>query len=156
EWRRDGAVELEPGPSFYRYAQTFTVPGTGHAFTRTSLGVLLKVEPYENGVVLPHEQTFPKHKEDRLRLLEATRTHLECIFRLYEDDDNSLHGLVAGAPGTMVGDLATPEDGIRQTLEAISDPSVTQAVSEAFADKRLWIADGHHRYETALAFRAAQ
>ncbi|MBS1723795.1 MAG: DUF1015 domain-containing protein [Armatimonadetes bacterium] len=155
EWRRTGAMALEDRPSFYRYAQTFNVPGGGEAFTRTSLIVLLKVEPYEKGVVLPHEQTFPKHKEDRLRLLEATRSHLECIFGLYEDDDNAVHKLVSGASGRRVADITTPEDGIRQTLDVIDDPATTKAISQALADKRLWIADGHHRYETALAFREA-
>ncbi len=151
EWRRSGAVSPEPRPSFYRYSQTFSVPhGT---FTRRSLVVLLKVEPYDRGVVLPHEQTFPKHKEDRLRLLEATRSHLECIFGLYEDDDRSVHQLVTHAPGTTVADLTTPEDGIRQTLEVVSDPDAVQSIQDALNDRRLWIADGHHRYETALAFR---
>ena len=64
EWRRSGVLELEPAPSFYRYTQTFKVPGIEQKFTRTSLFVLLKVEPYSQGIVLPHEQTFPKHKED--------------------------------------------------------------------------------------------
>lgn len=156
EWRRSGVMAPEDRPSFYRYSQTFTVPGTTQSFTRTSLVVLLKVEPYDKGVVLPHEQTFPKHKEDRLRILEATRSHLECIFGLYEDDDNAVHALVAGAPGTKVVDLTTPEDGIHQTLEVIDDPAAVEAIVAALGPKRLWIADGHHRYETALAFRGMQ
>jgi len=155
EWRRDGSMATDEKPSFYRYSQTFLIEG-GLSFTRTSLIVLLKVEPYEKGVVLPHEQTFPKHKEDRLRLLEATRSHLECIFGLYEDDDNSVHKLVAGASGQRIGDLTTPEDGIHQTLDRIDDPATTESIVRALSDKRLWIADGHHRYETALAFREAQ
>ena len=158
EWRRDGALHLEDEPSFYRYTQTYNIPGQSPEvkFTRTSLIVLLRVEPYEKGVVLPHEQTFPKHKEDRLRLLEATRSHLECIFGLYEDDDNSVHALVSRAPGRRVGDLVTPEDGIVQSLDVIDDAASVAAVVQALSDKRLWIADGHHRYETALAFRQAQ
>lgn len=160
QWRRDGVVLAEEKPSFYRYTQTFEVdapgPGGSQKFTRTSLIVLLKVEPYSKGVVLPHEQTFPKHKEDRLRLLEATRSHLECIFGLYEDDDNSVHALVAKSDGARIGELTTPEDGIHQTLDRIDDPATVQRIVDALADKRLWIADGHHRYETALAFREAQ
>jgi uncharacterized protein (DUF1015 family) len=86
EWRREGALAEEQRPAFYRYTQTFTIPGTDQSFDRTALIALIKVEPYENGVVLPHEQTFPKHKEDRLRILEATRSHLECIFGLFEEE----------------------------------------------------------------------
>lgn len=160
EWRRNGTVKPEQNLSFYRYTQTFTIPGldgpNASKFTRTSLIVLLKVEPYENGVVLPHEQTFPKHKEDRLRLLEATRSHLECIFGLYEDDDNAVHTLIAGAPGTQLGTFTTAEDGIVQTLERIDNASTVAAIEKALEPKRLWIADGHHRYETALNFRQAQ
>src|SRR5436305_1609381 len=86
EWRREAALQKEGKPTFYRYKQTFTLPAGDSEITRTALIALLKIEPYDKGVVLPHEQTFPKHKEDRLRLLEATRTHLECIFGLFEDD----------------------------------------------------------------------
>jgi len=158
EWRRDGALSLDERPSFYRYTQTYSIPGQSSdiKFTRTSLIVLLRVEPYEKGVVLPHEQTFPKHREDRLRLLEATRSHLECIFGLYEDDDNSVHTLASQAPARLIGELVTPEDGIAQSLEVIDDPDAVSSVVQALADKRLWIADGHHRYETALAFREMQ
>lgn len=153
DWRRSGALKLEQVPSFYRYTQTFACPGLTQAYTRTSLVVLLKVEPYEKGVVLPHEQTFPKHKEDRLRVLEATRSHLECIFGLYEDDDNAVHSLVAGAQARPAVSLQTPEDGIEQKFEVIDDPDTVEAITSALADKRFWIADGHHRYETALTFR---
>ncbi len=153
EWRRDGSLQLEPRPSFYRYTQTFAVPGNGGEYKRTSLIVLLELEPYENGVVLPHEQTFPKHKEDRLRILEATNSHLECIYGLYEDSDRATHELVASAPGTEVA-LLESESGLGQRLERIDDPASLQAIVAAMADKKLWIADGHHRYETALAFKA--
>jgi uncharacterized protein (DUF1015 family) len=157
EWRRDGSLKPEERPALYRYTQTFELPGTGSPHTRTTLIVLLKVEPYEKGVVLPHEQTFPKHKEDRLRVLEATRSHLECIFGLYEDDEQRTHSLVAEAHAALVApEFATPEDGIVHRLEAVTDPGVLESIVAAFADKRLWIADGHHRYETALKFREAQ
>ncbi len=153
EWRRESALAPEELPSFYRYTQTFTIPGTTKSFVRQSLIVSLKLEPYANGVVLPHEQTFPKHKEDRLRILEATRSHLECIYGLYEDPDRSVFDLVSGAPAAQLADMAT-EDGVGQKLERIDDPQAVAAIVQAMADKKLWIADGHHRYETALNFRA--
>jgi uncharacterized protein (DUF1015 family) len=113
---------------------------------------LIKVEPYEKGVVLPHEQTFPKHKEDRLRILEATRSHLECIFGLFEDPDSSLYRLIAGAPtGTEV--VVERAIGSSHKLQPITDPGTIQAIKASMAEKKVWIADGHHRYETALAFR---
>ena len=89
QWRHDGSLVVEARPSFYRYRQTFSVPGSPDRLERLALIATIKVEPYEKGVVLPHEQTFPKHKEDRLRILEATRSHLECIYGLFEDDDRA-------------------------------------------------------------------
>lgn len=152
EWRREDVLVKESAPAFYRCRQTFTIPGSSESHVRTALIALLKVEPYENGVVLPHEKTFPKHKADRLHLLEATRTHLESIFGLYEDPDGSLHRLCAdAAAGEAV--TAASDDGVKITLEPITDPAAVKAITNGFADKRVWIADGHHRYETALGFR---
>lgn len=156
EWRREGTMVREEAPTFYRYTQTFTIPGTNQTFERTSLVVLIKVEPYSAGVVLPHEQTFPKHKEDRLRILEATRSHLECIFGLYEDDDRDVFNLVSQSPAASLADFVTEDDGIRHRFEAITAPESLRAIEEIMAPRRLWIADGHHRYETALAFREMQ
>ncbi len=154
EWRREGKFKLEESPTFYRYTQTFSTPDTGEAKVRTALLGLIKVEPYDKGIVLPHEQTFPKHKEDRLRLLEATRTHLESIFGLYEDDAGTLHRAISGAAAAESQAIAT-DDGIEHQFERIDDPAICSEIAAAFRDKRIWIADGHHRYETALNFRAA-
>lgn len=153
EWRRGGILRLEDAPSFYRYTQEFEIPGFPERITRTKLIGLIKVEPYSKGVILPHEQTFPKHKEDRLRILEATRTHLECIFGLFEDDDAACHEAIRAASAANSVELTTDEDGIHHRLEAISDPAAAQKISDLLEPKRVWIADGHHRYETALGFR---
>lgn len=152
EWRRDGILGVDAEPGIYRFRQTFLDPWDGIERTRTAMVVLLKLEPYEKGVVLPHEQTFPKHKEDRLRLLEATRTHLECIFGLVEDDDRRLVRLLDEAP---FGDLTavTTEDGVAHTLARCVDEEAVQAIARYMQRARVWIADGHHRYETALKFR---
>src|SRR5579862_6511134 len=91
EWRREALLAPEPEPAFYRYNQWFQIPNAPDRFDRTALLALIKTEPYEKGIVFPHEQTFPKHKEDRLRILEATRAHLECIFGLFEDADRAIH-----------------------------------------------------------------
>jgi uncharacterized protein (DUF1015 family) len=152
EWRREGVLLPEDSPVFYRYSQTFRIPGEQESFTRTALIGLLKTEPYEQGVVLPHEQTFPKHKEDRLRILEATRAHLECIFGLFEDDGGRVFSSIDRAPAATGAELTT-EDGVRHRLDLIEDAGACQELSRALEDKKVWIADGHHRYETARAFR---
>jgi uncharacterized protein (DUF1015 family) len=151
EWRRDGTLVLEDEPSIYRYVQSFKLPHIDEAYHRTSFICLIKVEPYEKGVVLPHEQTFPKHKEDRLRILEATRAHLECIFGLYEDPDGQVLDAVKSAPTGATA--VVNADGIEHRLEPINDPEAVARITELLADKKVWIADGHHRYETAWAFR---
>ncbi len=155
EWRREGFLKRDEEPSFYRYIQTFPLPGFGMPIDRMALITTIKVEPYEEGVVLPHEQTFPKHKEDRLRILEATRAHLECIYGLFEDDDQEVFKLIQGAAADTVADV-TDADGVEHRLERISDPSVNAKIAADLLPKKVWIADGHHRYETALAFRAMQ
>ena len=154
EWRRSGVLAPEPQPSFYRYTQRFALDPAGPELERTSLVALIHLEPYENGIVLPHEQTFSHHKEDRLRLLEATRAHLECIFGLYEDDGGALHQSVAESASGVAARVTT-DDGVLQILEPISDRGDCERLRRAMADKKVWIADGHHRYETALAFRQA-
>ncbi len=155
EWRRNGILALEPRPAFYRYTQTFTIPYLSkEALTRTSIIALIKIEPYEKGVVLPHEQTFPKHKEDRLRILEATRAHLECIFGLFEDPDGDIHRNLVQAPAGSPVEVKS-DDQVEQRLEPISDPEACRQLEQLISQKKVWIADGHHRYETALAFRAA-
>lgn len=151
-WRDTGVLQKEDKPALYRYTQTFSVPGRSERFTRIALLTTIKVESYDKGVVLPHEQTFPKHKEDRLRILEATRSHLESIYGLVEDPTGSLFKLIAGAPGRMVGEVTDP-DGVQHQLEVIDDAAAIQSIVDETAPKKVWIADGHHRYETACTFR---
>jgi uncharacterized protein (DUF1015 family) len=154
EWRREALLVPDTAPTFYRYTQTFHLGLQSTPFTRTSLLCLLKLEPFEKGVVLPHEHTFPSHKEDRLRLLEASHAHLESIFGLYDDPSRALHEKILRAPaGPSV--QAFTEDLV-QTLEPILDSEVAEDLIKEFAAKTIWIADGHHRYETALAFRTAK
>ncbi|MBS1706600.1 MAG: DUF1015 domain-containing protein [Armatimonadetes bacterium] len=151
-WRKEGALAVEEKPAFYRYRQFFNIPGHPERLERLALIALIKVEPYDKGVVLPHEQTFPKHKEDRLRILEATRAHLECIFGLYEDDDREVLDLVRTAPSEKVADVTT-DDGVQHVVEVITDAAANKQIVEAMASQKVWIADGHHRYETACTFR---
>ncbi len=155
EWRRNDVLLPEGEPAFYRYVQTFMIPYTQEQVVRTAVIALIKTEPYESGVVLPHEETFPKHKEDRLRILEATRAHLECIYGLFEDPDQSVYRAISEAvAGTPVE--TTSDDGVEHLLEPITDESACRKLAEMLADKKVWIADGHHRYETARTFREMQ
>jgi uncharacterized protein (DUF1015 family) len=133
EWREQGVLALED-PAVWALSQDYVGPD-GVERTRNGLVVALRLEPYEKRIVLPHERTHAGPKEGRLRLLRATRTQLEPIFLLHDGDPVALP---AREP-----DIATGGDRLWRLDE---DPAAT------FASAQLLIADGHHRYETALAF----
>jgi uncharacterized protein (DUF1015 family) len=152
DWVREGILQKETKPAYYRYLQTFALPN-GQVVTRQAMIATIKVEPYEAGTVLPHEQTFPKHKEDRLRILEATRSHLECIYGLYEDPDRTIFDTIGSANGETVADISV--DDVRHVIETITDEAEVALITKLLSDRKVWIADGHHRYETAVNFRQA-
>jgi len=131
-WRDQGVLSRDPEPGYWFLSQDYVGPDGIHR-TRSGLVASLRAEPYENGVVLPHERTHRGPKEGRLRLLRATRTQLEPIFLLYEGD--SLQ------PPARAPDLQSGGDKLWRVDDAPS-----------FEDAELLIADGHHRYETAVAY----
>ncbi|HYM78348.1 MAG TPA: DUF1015 domain-containing protein [Candidatus Dormibacteraeota bacterium] len=151
DWRDQGILQQDSAPSIYAYSQAFTAP-SGARFERRGFIALGRVEDYAAQVVFRHEQTLAKPKADRLDLLRATRVHYEQLFLLYEDAgeiDSLLRSGSATYPAIDVGD----EYGVAHRVWPISDPAVVASVQKAMSDKKLVIADGHHRYETALNFR---
>jgi uncharacterized protein (DUF1015 family) len=137
-WRSSGVLARDD-ESFWWVAQDYTGPD-GVARTREGLAAAVEATPYEAGQVLPHERTHAGPKEGRLRLLRATRTQLEPIFLLYDEDEPLTRP--AGEPS-----LDVTESGVRTRVWPVAAPEVT-------IDTPFLIADGHHRYETAVAFRA--
>lgn len=152
-WLVKGVLRQDPTPAIYRYTQRFSDPLSGNTLTRTGYFVLLHTEPYESGVVLPHEHTFPGVKEDRYRLLEAARTHMETIFGLFENTP-AFREAVADTMWEPLAQVAGDDlpEGVFHQLERITDPVAVSRFERAFENARVWIADGHHRYETALRF----
>ena len=152
-WMANGILEQEKTPSLYAYYQQFTIPDTGQKVERKSFIGLSALEDYSAGVVYRHEQTLSGPKKDRMELLRHTRAHFEQIFMLYDDPalevDSILDQAAASAPAIVVKD---EYDAIHR-LWKISDPATIARMQEKMTDKKLVIADGHHRYETALAFR---
>ena len=149
-WRANGILQRDSSPSLYAYSQSFTACGT--QFERHGFIALGRVEDYSAKVVFRHEQTLAKPKADRLELLRATRVHYEQLFLLYEDSGETDALLTRGAQTTPTIDVAD-EYGVAHRVWQVSDPKVIAQVQEAMRDKKLVIADGHHRYETALSFR---
>ena len=154
DWRASGILRQDSAPSIYTYSQTFTAP-SGSSFERRGFIALGRVEDYSAKVVFRHEQTLAKPKADRLDLLRATRAHYEQLFMLYEDGGRIDSLLAPGSQAAPTIDV-TDEYGVAHRVWEISDSAVIDSVRAAMSDKKLIIADGHHRYETALNYRNEQ
>ena len=150
-WRAEGALVRDDEPAFYRYDQTFTPPGSpgGKAITRRGFLGLVKLVALDRGIVLPHERTLSGPKEDRLKLFRATRTNLSPGFMLYRDPKRTLDAALERATELAAFDTA---DGIHHALAKITDAQAMREIVEGIAQSSLLIADGHHRYETALRY----
>src|ERR671930_850824 len=135
-WQQEGALEREPDPAVWALSQTYFGPD-GVERTRNGLVATVRLEPYEKRIVLPHELTHAGPKEGRLRLLRAVRAQLEPLFFLYE-----------GAPPAERPEGAPDLEADGARLWRLPP----DGLGDAFADRQLLIADGHHRYETALAY----
>lgn len=151
EWVDRGVLRRAEHPSLFLYTQRFQVEGCN--FVRTGFVGRFRLEDFARGRVLPHEKTFPAPKEDRFKLLAATRTNISSIFGLYSGSHPELDRLrgevMSRAP------LIEAEDslGIRNELRKIAAPDEIATVQSALESARVLIADGHHRYETALSYR---
>jgi uncharacterized protein (DUF1015 family) len=142
EWRRAGVLVEDEEPAYWWLTQRYTGPD-GVERSRSGVVAALRAEPYDRRVVLPHERTHAGPKEGRLRLLTATRTHLEPIFLLWD-------GTIE-VDGLADPDLETNESGVEAKLWRL-DAAFGDALTDELRDAQLLIADGHHRYETTLAF----
>lgn len=152
QWMGEGVLRRDPEPAIYPYAQTFRAPGASATQTRRGFIALGRLEDYDRQVVFRHEQTLTGPKEDRLRLLRATRTHLGQIFMLYSDPSGRVEEeLFARAENPVLE--SHDEYATRHRLFAETDGGVIARLQQALARQALVIADGHHRYETALAWR---
>jgi uncharacterized protein (DUF1015 family) len=163
-WRADSILAEEAEPALYGYSQTYTVPNSSEVRERRGFIALGHLYDYADKVVYRHEQTFPKHKSDRLALFKATRAYCEQIYMLYSDPGFTAEKLIFGASrdgkDTRPVDLAiTDEYGVVHRVWKLTDPALMNLIVTAMADKKLIIADGHHRYETSVAYakeRSAQ
>ena len=186
DWRKTRILAEESEPAIYGYSQTYAVPGSstaaGKQETRERRGFIAlgHLYDYAEKVVYRHEQTFPKYKSDRLALFKATRAYCEQIYMLYSDPAFTAEKLIFGVEGantagsgtggrigmdTNAPDLAIPdlviqdEYNVVHKLWKLTDPVLINLLVTAMADKKLIIADGHHRYETSVAYakeRSAQ
>lgn len=152
DWIKQGILAQDPVAGFYAYSQEFSVPDSGETLTRNGFIGLGKLEEYSANIVYRHEQTLTGPKKDRRELLNHTRAHFGQIFMLYPDPARAVDGLLADAEqGAPILDVLD-EYQARHRVWAITAPATVAAIESLMSDKRLLIADGHHRYETALAY----
>lgn len=152
DWCSSGILAQDPEPAFYAYTQEFTVPDTHERATRQGFIGIGRVEEYSANVVYRHEQTLSGPKKDRLELLRHAKAHFGHIFMLYPDPARAIDAIIEqAAQGKPALDVVDDYD-VRNRLFAITDPAAAAQIEERMRDKKLLIADGHHRYETALAY----
>lgn len=151
QWRASGILAAENEPCIFAYSQRFTVPGTRETVERRGLIALGELYDYGAGVVFRHEQTLSKPREDRLNLLRATRAHFGQIFMLYSDPAQTVEKLIYTKNDVPEIELVDEYDVLHRVWK-VSDPATINMVLGVLENKKLIIADGHHRYETALKY----
>jgi uncharacterized protein (DUF1015 family) len=154
EWQQSRIMVPDTAPSIYAYSQRFSVPGGDPAksFERRSFIAIGRIYDYADQIVFRHEHTLAKPKADRLNLLRATQAHFGQIFMLYGDPAGSINRLLFEDQNDPRLEV-TDEYGVLHRVRKISDPAILNIVCTEMADRKLIIADGHHRYETALNYR---
>ncbi len=162
-WTADGTLRRDERPALYRYEQTFVWPPApaggqgaapgGRTWVRRGFITLLRLSPFSERVVLPHEHTLSGPKADRLKLMRAARAHFSQIFGLYRDAQGVVEEALSAVEGETPTLDATTADGCRHRMWPITDARVIAQVAAAMRGRQVMIADGHHRYETMIALR---
>ena len=149
DWTAQGVLKRHDEPVMIAWTQEFDLPDGSHR-TRKTIVAVVGAEPYETRVVRPHERTHAGPKEERLRLMNATKVQLSPVFGLYPDPAGEAWAAaaVSGEPDAVI----TDDDGTVHRLWTITDPGRLAAIEQALAGRWILIADGHHRYETGLAY----
>src|SRR5688500_4873477 len=150
QWLRDGILARDETPALYRYDHTFTIDGRRH--TRRGVFAVVRLAAWEERIVLPHEDTFPAPVHERHRRLRAVQANLSPLYLLVRDPGGDVRSLLDGL-GNAPDVEAIDPDGELHRLTALRDSARIGRLRELFANRRLYVADGHHRYEAALAYR---
>ena len=151
-WLAEGILRRESQPSLYVYRHQFVDPVSGEQRTRQGILGVVELEPFGRGV-LPHEQTHARAKADRLSLTRSVGANLSPIFALYDDPSSALDSIVTPLTARPPRLTIEGEDDDHHLIWSITAPAFIEAIARVLAPSRLYIADGHHRYETALNFR---
>ncbi|HEV2299786.1 MAG TPA: DUF1015 domain-containing protein [Candidatus Acidoferrales bacterium] len=153
DWLAQGILVRDATPAIYVYFQDFALPGTTRPLQRRGFIALGRLADYDEGVVFRHERTLTAPKADRLELLRHTRAQTGQLFLLYDDPSRRVDALLEESAKAPPAAEVTDEFGVIHRLWAITDAAKIERIAAAMAAQKLVIADGHHRYETALAYR---
>ena len=151
-WLQQGVLTQDPNPTIYVYNQEFDL--NGERVTRRGFISRVGLEKFGEGRIYPHEETHSKAKQDRLNLTRATRCNTSQIFSIYADNDNEVMNVLEAAISDKTPLQATDEAGVVHKMWMVTDPAAIGEVQSLMGPLELYIADGHHRYETALNYRA--
>ena len=151
-WRREGILQRDSLPTIYLYEQEFSV-GEGHRLRRRGFLALVGLHEYGEGVIFPHERTFSRYKDDRLQLMRACPANLEAILGFFTGPNPAVQAILTRAMGTDPAVRLVDEDDISHRIWLLQAPAEVATIQTALRDRPIVIADGHHRYETALNFR---
>ena len=155
QWRSEGVLARDDAPAYYVLRQRFTAPD-GRSLERFGFFGALQLEDYAARIVRPHERTLAGPKADRLKILRASQTNLSSVFMLFEDRDDKLQPIFEAALRDPAALTARDDAGVEQMLAPLREPSAVAQIRAFMAERSVVIADGHHRYETALAYRDQQ
>ena len=150
-WQSEGVLFTEADPAIYVYHQEFTEAGT--TYTRRGFMSRLRLSRFGEGQVFPHEETMPGPKMDRLMLMHTCKANLSQIFSIYPDRENEVQNLLENAMAGQTPIEATDHLGVVHRMWPVTDIAVIAAVQSAIGSRPIFVADGHHRYETACEYR---
>jgi uncharacterized protein (DUF1015 family) len=150
EWLNGGMLIREETPALYLYHQRFEHDDRQQ--TRRKFIARVRLQAFSEGVILPHELTFGGPKEDRLALMKSTKCQLSPIFGLFSDPQDRV-GRAFASTAAQPPDVTGTLDGVENRMWVVTDPGITDTVVTALTDSKIYIADGHHRYGTALLYR---
>jgi len=150
EWRADGVLIRDEEPGLYVYCQEFEMGG--ERLVRRGFIAAVRLEGLSSGKVVPHEQTMRSPREDRMRVMKAVNANLSPVYALFDDDSGEVQSFLEGLDGRVEMEVVDPQ-GVTSTVSVVRDKELIAEVEGRLSSRRLYIADGHHRYETALAYR---
>jgi uncharacterized protein (DUF1015 family) len=151
-WQLQGILKRDPAPAFYVLEQSFWAPD-GRQVNRRGFMAAVRLHEFSEGVIVPHEKTLAAPKADRLELLKAVKANLSPLFGLYRDESGATARAFDAAAAQEVAAETDSDDGVHHRMWRADSPEVIAAFQAVLEGKRIFIADGHHRYETGLAYR---